>query len=86
MVIRSVQESKPRQENDDAAKERGLSLILELLQTFHTPYKEELIRLEYETKSLERLNTSLLYQLKKARVTAKETLIEVCFKHNWKII
>ena len=77
MVIDCPQEKKPRQANDDGVKEHGLFLILDLLQNFDTPHKEELNELEQERKALERQNLELLYQLKYARVSAKETLLEV---------
>ena len=82
MVISCPQETRPRQEHEEETKERGLMLILDLLQSFDTPHKEELAALEQESKVLERENLDLLYQLKYARVSAKETLVEVCFYQN----
>ena len=85
MVINCPQETRPRREHDDESKEEGLMLILDLLQNFDTPYKEELATLEQESKVLERENLDLLYKLKYARVSAKETLIEVCFHHKLRV-
>ena len=79
MTINYPPETSTRRENDDVANERGLLLILDLLQNFHTPYKEELTSMERECKVLERQNLELLYQLKYARISTRETLIEVCF-------
>lgn len=76
MVIKRIQEPMTEPEITDK-KPHGLTLTVDLMQNFHTPFTDELIGLEDENETLEQENTDLLEQLKHERVSARETLMEV---------